>query len=75
MKAANTQVRVNGQRGVMITWEAHLKAYEVYRSKYGNQQSAERIHERGGFGEYELDQLYPEWRNYIINSNTSNKHQ
>ena len=50
-----------------ITWEAHLEAYKAYSAKYGTKQSAERLEQRGGFGEYELDMFYPEWRNCIIN--------
>ena len=37
-----------------ISWEEHLRAYSAYRAKYGNDQSAERIAERGGFGYDEL---------------------
>ncbi len=49
-----------------IKWEAHLKAYEKYAETYGRSQSAERIAERGGFGDTELDEFYPEWRNFIV---------
>ena len=51
-----------------ITWEAHLKAYEPYAKRYGRSQSAELIAERGGFGDCELDELYPEWEKHIINN-------
>jgi len=37
-----------------ISWEEHLKAYEPYARRYGMEQSAERIAERGGFGFFEL---------------------
>lgn len=33
-----------------ISWKEHLEAYEVYGKKYGHQQSAERLADRGGFG-------------------------
>ena len=49
-----------------ITWEAHLEAYKSYSRRYGTSQSAERIAERGGFGEEELDDFYPDWRNHIV---------
>lgn len=49
-----------------IKWEAHVKAYEKYAEQYGRSQSAERIAERGGFGDCELDEFFPEWRNFII---------
>lgn len=40
-----------------ISWSEHETAWEAYRKKYGSSQSAERIHERGGFGYYELVML------------------
>ena len=55
------------QRGGYITFAAHLRAYAIYSAIYGTQQTAERLAERGGFGENELDWFYPEWRNHIIN--------
>jgi hypothetical protein len=33
-----------------ITWSEHLEIYEVYAKRYGRDQSAERLAERGGFG-------------------------
>lgn len=41
-----------------ISWEEHERAWEEYARRYGRSQSAERIHERGGFCYWELtDQL------------------
>ena len=37
-----------------IEWREHEKAWVAYNAKYRNLQSAERIHERGGFGFFEL---------------------
>lgn len=37
-----------------IAWEEHLEAYADYARRYGRDQSAERLAERGGFGYYEL---------------------
>lgn len=37
-----------------IAWSEHVAAWEVYASRYGKGQSAERIAERGGFGHGEL---------------------
>jgi len=54
------------QRGGYITFEAHLRAYAIYSAIFDDQQTAERLAERGGFGEYELDCFYPEWRNHIV---------
>lgn len=62
IKLAPYQKKPSG-RGY-ITWEAHLKAFETYSQKYRSQ-TAERIADRGGFGEYELDMFYPDWRNHI----------
>jgi len=53
-------------RGGCITFEAHLRAYAIYSAIYGTHQTAERLAERGGFDENELDLFYPEWRNHII---------
>ncbi len=40
-----------------ITWAEHLEAFEVYAKRYGRDQSAERLAERGGFGFGELTML------------------
>ena len=37
-----------------IAWEEHVRAWGVYARRYGSGQSAERIHDRGGFGYGEL---------------------
>jgi hypothetical protein len=37
-----------------VSWEEHLEAFEVYAKRYGRDQSAERIDERGGFGYLEI---------------------
>jgi hypothetical protein len=50
----------------LITYEAHLRAYAIYSAIYGTSQSADRLAERGGFGEEELSIFYPEWRNHIV---------
>lgn len=40
-----------------IAWSEHLEVYEVYAKKYGKDQSAERLAERGGFGFFEAEML------------------
>ena len=40
-------------------------AWEEYDRIYHNGQSLDRIAQRGGFGETEMDNLYPEWRNHL----------
>lgn len=37
-----------------VSWEEHYAAWENYASRYGKQQSAERINERSGFCYLEL---------------------
>lgn len=44
------------ERGT-IAWSEHLEAWEAYARRYGREQSAERIAERGGFGLGELRKL------------------
>lgn len=45
-----------------IPWFVAEKAYKEYSRQFGTDQSLERIAERGGFSEKELDRFYPEWR-------------
>jgi hypothetical protein len=40
-----------------ISWDEHLEAYAPYSRRYGTDQSAERLAERGGFGYWELFDL------------------
>lgn len=40
-----------------ISWVEHEEAWQGYARRYGSSQSAERIHERGGFGYHELTLL------------------
>jgi hypothetical protein len=47
-------VRVIGSRLLripdgFISWEEHVKVWELYHKKWSSSQSAERIAERGGF--------------------------
>ena len=37
-----------------IAWSEHLLAYSAYSTRYGSDQSAERLAQRGGFGYDEL---------------------
>lgn len=37
-----------------VAWAEHLEAYVDYSRRYGTDQSAERLAERGGFGYSEL---------------------
>lgn len=38
-----------------IDWAEHLAVFEFYAARYGREQSAERIAERGGFGYREIE--------------------
>lgn len=40
-----------------ISWEEHLEIYERYAARYGRDQSAERLAQRGGFGYGEATEL------------------
>lgn len=56
------RAKVQGSRKLKIpdgtiSWEEHLKIWEVYHSKWHSYQSAERINERGGFGIDEIIEL------------------
>lgn len=45
-----------------IPWSIAELAYSVYTSKYGSEQSLERLAQRGGFHHQEMDDLLPDWR-------------
>ena len=45
-----------------IPWWVAEQAYMVYADKYGDEQSLERLAERGGFGIEEMNEFYPEWK-------------
>jgi hypothetical protein len=54
---------LGGQSNIgSIPWWIAEQAYIGYASKYGDQQSLERLAERGGFGIEEMDEYYPKWR-------------
>lgn len=40
-----------------ITWEEHLEIHAAYAARFGHEQSAERISDRGGFGFWEAEKL------------------
>jgi hypothetical protein len=46
----------------MIPWAIGVEAWQEYAKKHGTSQSVERIAERGGFGEGEMDEFVPTWR-------------
>lgn len=54
---------VQGEHGAVyrpagtIAWHEHEEAWNEYRSRFRSDQSALTIHERGGFGYYELTTL------------------
>ena len=37
-----------------VAWSEHVEAWQVYANRYGQDQSAERIHQRAGFSYAEL---------------------
>lgn len=49
-KRASVQANKQHKKGPgTIAWAEHEEAWATYAAKYGRQQSAQRIHERGGF--------------------------
>ncbi len=51
-------------RDFLIPWEVALVAWREYDRRYHGQ-TLERIAQRGGFYESEMDDFYPEWRTRI----------
>lgn len=45
---------VNGEPFGTISWAEHVEASAAYRDRFRNEQTAERIAERGGYGWQEL---------------------
>ena len=45
-----------------VPWHVAERAYLEYARRYGGGRTLERIAQRGGFGESELDSMYPDWR-------------
>jgi hypothetical protein len=57
--------RVRGPR-LFVPWHIGAEAWAAYAKKYGKNQSAERIADRGGFGEDEMNMFRPGWRAFIV---------
>lgn len=55
-RRAPVQSERNRPAGTVL-WEEHEKAWRAYSVRYGKDQSAERIAERGGFGYDEITKL------------------
>lgn len=41
-------------QGGTVAWDEHVEAWKDYAKRYGNDQSAERLAQRGGFGYAEI---------------------
>ena len=54
--------RKNTDQRASVPWSIGQRAWDVYAIKYSNGQSCERIAERGGFGNNEMDTFLPGWR-------------
>ena len=48
-----------------VPWSVAAKAYKVYAAEYGYAQTLERLAERGGFYDSEMNKLYPQWRDEV----------
>ena len=49
-KRAPVQAGAGKRPAGSISWEEHVAAWTAYRKRFANDQSAERIAQRGGFG-------------------------
>lgn len=63
-KSQERRAPVQGLTGG-IPWSMHLRAYDVYRKKYGDQRALIEGDCRGGFGTGELDMFIPSWRDEL----------
>jgi hypothetical protein len=54
---------IRGAARLYVPWHIGVEAWQSYATRYKGQ-SAERIAERGGFGESEMDVYRPGWRAY-----------
>ena len=45
-----------------IPWSVAEVAYAEYVRRFGDGQTLQRLAERGGFGDREMDMFYPGWR-------------
>lgn len=52
--------RVQGEKAFEVPWDVHVRAWQTYAALGHGDQSAERIHERGGFGALEMVLLLAE---------------
>ena len=71
-KKATTQVidkTIDDKHYIQISYVAHWRAWCSYALLFPGQ-TCERLEERGGFSEHELNEFYPEWRNHIIKPKT-----
>lgn len=50
-----------------VSWSTAEKAYIGYVARYGDDQSLERLAERGGFGVAEMNEFVPDWRDDAAN--------
>jgi hypothetical protein len=57
-----TEAMFRMQRGPAIPWRTAEVIYAAYSSLYGNRQSLQRMHERGGFGWKEVEVIFDELR-------------
>ena len=50
---------------VFVPWAVGVEAWQSYALRFTGQ-TAERIAERGGFGDEEMDLYRPGWREFIV---------
>ena len=62
-----------GDPPLWIPWRIAELAYAAYSSRFGTDQTLERLAERGGFGAGEMDALLPGWRDMPAHNQTGHQ--
>ena len=63
-RMVDVKIYLRGTIVASIPWSVAEIAYKEYARKYRSSQTLERLYERGGFYDEELDMLYPAWRSH-----------
>ncbi len=51
---------------LFVPWSIGVEAWDAYAREHGTEQSVEEIARRQGFGESEMDEFRPGWREFIV---------
>jgi len=72
VSGAEKRAPVQGYTGG-IPWSLHLRAYDAYHKKYGEQDALIQGGCRGGFSVGELDMFVPGWREEVAENTALRK--